>query len=544
MLSRLGRGGPFVAGAIVLAMSWHRRWLNEDAFINFRVAEQIVHGNGPVFNAGERVEAFTSPLWLAVVVVIRAIGGAGNLAWGTVVVGLLISVAAFVIGGRNGERGDDELYIPIGLIAVACIPVVWDYSTSGLENGLVWLWLAGCWQVLRTVPLRRPGLAVAAVGLGPLLRPDLALMSIVFLGALVMIHRPDRRSLLRGAAAALALPVIYQLFRMGYYAALVPNTGLAKAGSTLYLGQGWRYLRDMVDTYWMWAAAVPVAMLLWRRWGFAHRNDRVAVGAMIGAAALHAGYICAVGGDYMHGRLMLPAVFAVALPVQVALPMPTAARVPGRIERRAAIALAVLAMWSVVCGVGLRRGQRTDLPFLEDVSDRRVVSPRPLVEPDEPDLPWLTGENVAAAYAAGDRGVVAILGDQVIPGGDPTTITVLMGSIGLSGYNAGVDVRVVDIGGLAEVLAARSDPIPGRPAGHRKQVSDAWYAALYGTPSRQGNEADVAAAEAALQCPAIAELIEDTTAPLTIGRFFGNIVSALDNTRVHVPFEPTQATCD
>jgi hypothetical protein len=67
---------------------------------------------------------------------------------------------------------------------------------------------------------------------------------------------------------------------------------------------------------------------------------------------------------------------------------------------------------------------------------------------------------------------------------------------------------------------------------------------LYGTPSRQGNEADVAAAEAALQCPAIAELIEDTTAPLTIGRFFGNIVSALDNTRVHVPFEPTQATCD
>jgi arabinofuranosyltransferase len=304
---------------------------------------------------------------------------------------------------------------------------------------------------------------------------------------------------------------------------------LAKAGSTLYLGQGWRYLRDMVDTYWMWATAVPAATLLWRHWGLAHRNDRVAVGAMLGAAALHAGYICAVGGDYMHGRLLLPAVFAVALPVQVALPMPTAARLHGRIERPAAIALAVLAVWSVVCGVGLRRDQPTDLPFLEDVSDRRVVSRRPLVEPDEPDLPWLTGENVAAAYAAGDRGVVAILGDQVIPGGDPTTITVLMGSIGLSGYNAGVDVRVVDIGGLADVLAARSDPIPGRPAGHRKQVSDAWYAALYGTPSRQGNEADVAAAEAALQCPAIAELIEDTTAPLTIGRFFGNIVSTCTN---------------
>jgi arabinofuranosyltransferase len=265
---------------------------------------------------------------------------------------------------------------------------------------------------------------------------------------------------------------------------------------------------------------------------------------MVGAGALHAAYICAVGGDYMHGRLLLPAVFAVALPVQVALPTRTAAMASGHIERPAGIALAALAIWSVVCGVGMRRDQRADLPFLEDISDRRVVSPRPLVEPDEPDPPWLTGENIAAAYAAGERGVVAILGDQVIPGGDPTTITVLMGSIGLSSYNAGVDVHVVDIGGLADVLAARSDPMPGRPAGHRKQISDAWYAARYGTPSRQGTEADVAAAEAALQCPAIAELIEDTTAPLTIGRFFGNIVSALGNTRVHVPFEPTQATCD
>jgi arabinofuranosyltransferase len=537
--TRRGWLGALVAGGLIVVMGWQRRWINEDAFINFRVVEQIVHGNGPVFNAGERVEAFTSPLWLAVLVVVRAIVGADNLAWGTVIVGLAIAAAAFVIGSLGIRRSDDEIAVPIGLIAVASIPVVWDYSTSGLENAIVWLWLAVCWQVLRDVPLRRPALALAVIGLGPLLRPDLTLMTIVFLVALAMIHRPDGRRVVRALAAALAVPVLYQLFRMGYYAAMVPNTGLAKAGTTLYLGQGWRYFWDMVSTYWLWLAAVPAAMLVWRRWGLGHRNDRIATTAMLVAAAIHVGYICAVGGDYMHGRLLLPGLFATALPLSVAVPV----RVE-RVERRGAVALAALALWSALCGVTLRRDQRTDLGTLDDISDRRVVSPRPLVEPIEPDYLWLGGADMAAAFTSGQRGVVAIVGEQIVPGGDPTTITILMGSIGLSGYNAGVDVHVVDIGGLAEVLAARSDPIPGRPAGHRKQISDAWYAALYGTPSRQGGEADVAAAEAALQCPAIAELIDDTTAPLTVGRFFGNIVSALGNTRVHVPFEPTEATCD
>lgn len=39
-------------------------WITEDAFINFRVIENFLSGEGPVWNIGERVQVFTSPLWM------------------------------------------------------------------------------------------------------------------------------------------------------------------------------------------------------------------------------------------------------------------------------------------------------------------------------------------------------------------------------------------------------------------------------------------------------------------------------------------------
>ena len=38
-------------------------WLSDDAYITFRVVENFVHGFGPVYNLGERVQAYTHPLW-------------------------------------------------------------------------------------------------------------------------------------------------------------------------------------------------------------------------------------------------------------------------------------------------------------------------------------------------------------------------------------------------------------------------------------------------------------------------------------------------
>lgn len=44
---------------VVLSVSY----LDEDAFISFRVVDNFVHGHGLRWNIDERVQVFTNPLW-------------------------------------------------------------------------------------------------------------------------------------------------------------------------------------------------------------------------------------------------------------------------------------------------------------------------------------------------------------------------------------------------------------------------------------------------------------------------------------------------
>ena len=39
-------------------------WLCDDAFITYRTADNLINGHGLTWNAGERVQTFTNPLWL------------------------------------------------------------------------------------------------------------------------------------------------------------------------------------------------------------------------------------------------------------------------------------------------------------------------------------------------------------------------------------------------------------------------------------------------------------------------------------------------
>src|SRR4051794_15850878 len=84
--------------ALLGAGAWSHRWVTEDAFINFRVVEMTFAGHPLVFNADERVEAATSALWLAILVVLRAVlGWAADLAWLSLLAGLafaLVGLAA------------------------------------------------------------------------------------------------------------------------------------------------------------------------------------------------------------------------------------------------------------------------------------------------------------------------------------------------------------------------------------------------------------------------------------------------------------------
>lgn len=53
----------FSVAVLAFYGGWQRRWMSDDGLIVLRTVRNLLAGNGPVFNAGERVEANTSTLW-------------------------------------------------------------------------------------------------------------------------------------------------------------------------------------------------------------------------------------------------------------------------------------------------------------------------------------------------------------------------------------------------------------------------------------------------------------------------------------------------
>ena len=181
--------------ALFAVAGWTQRWIVDDGFIYLRVVQQIVSGNGPVFNEGERVEAFTSPLWLAALSVADLVAPI-RLEWLAVGLGIALSAVglSLMMAGAAAlvrRTGPGALLVPFGALVLPALIPVWIFQTSGLENGLVLCWLGACLFVLARwarSTRRMPWQVAVVIGLGWLVRPELVLFSAVFVLAVLAVE--------------------------------------------------------------------------------------------------------------------------------------------------------------------------------------------------------------------------------------------------------------------------------------------------------------------------------------------------------------------
>ena len=581
--------------------------MTDDGFINLRIARMIVDGHGPVFNVGERVEPATSTLWIWVI-------AAGDMIlplrmeWVAIVLGLLgagggLALATFGSARLFRSRGATGVLVPAGALVVAAIPPFWEFSTSGLEGGLTfgWIGLTG-WLLCRWAASgERFGLAAAVVvGAAPLVRPDLALAIPLVLGGVLAAQWADDRlrDRVRLVGQALALPVAYQLFRMGYYGSLVPNTALAKSGGGSLWAGGWAYTRDFVQPYLL---VVPLACLglavgapfLARAWRIGDRRGLVALAGLPAFGLADALYVMRVGGDYMHGRLLLPALFAIVAPLaavpvtrigEVWRSLPTTApgtddgedsaagheqghEQVGTTERRTRLlpvavwaSVGVVVVWAAVAGAVLRRpgdGVVAGL-FVSEAYDGHVsLHGRHAVTSD--DQRW--GPDAVRAVLDSDARVhIPSPVPGVVPrdgGGRPVYAS---WGIGVVGYALGDEVYVLDMLGLADPVVSRFELERRGATGHEKPIPAAWLVArvsdgpvpddppvaplmsapLYVSPPG-ALAADAVAARRALDCGDLAVLSEAVHDPLTPSRFLRNMIDAPALTRLQIPADPHEA---
>jgi arabinofuranosyltransferase len=553
--------------ALLGVLGWTHRWNADDAFIIFRVVDQLVHGNGPVYNVGERVEAYTSPLWTALLSAGALVVGASHVEWIAVGLGLALSVAglglatvaALVLNG--GPRRRDALLLPLGALTFAVLPPAWEFATSGLETGLTTGWLGATYLATVLVvrsdawPLRRVsrerGADAAAVlaGLGPLVRPDLAIFSVALLGLIVGLAPPvTRRAVIRRLALAAALPVLYELFRMAYFAALVPNTALTKEAGGSDWERGISYLWNTLTPYVLLAPLVALSvcsLAIAARDARSGRRDLALLrGVPVVAGVLSMLYVVRLGGDFMHARMLLPGIFAILMPVAV-VPVRRGAAELGWVGG--------LAAWAAVCGLGLRPPPKTSFRVLDerqfylDFSGMR----HPVTLYDYRNAFWSTiGADVRLRSARGERAVtfagpgnLGAIGDLPLAPGAPRRFIAASGNIGMFGYAAGRDVFVVDDRGLTDPVASRLHLTKRKRAGHEKYMITGWVVARFADPRHWPASVVIStrAAHRALACGGLARVLADVDRPLTFSRAVSNVGDSFANTSLRFSRWPGKA---
>lgn len=553
-----------------LYFAWRRRWITDDGLIAARTVRQILAGHGPVFNAGERVEADTSALWTWL---LAAVGWISRADVYQVMIGAGLVLAPLgllfaLLGARRLHARAARPVIPLGALVVLALPPFWDFATSGLEESLIFCWLGLTWWLAAGLsreaesPRRAYALAFTA-GLGWLVRPDMALGTVCFLAALWFALRPSARRCAGLLAAAGALPLAYEVFRMGYYGMLVPNTAVAKEASATDPTLGMRYLGNFLSPYHLWvpglvlAAMVP-AVMGWRRMDAARR---AAVVAALASGLLMTAYVVAIGGDFMHARMLLPGAFALLLPV-MAVPLPAPAS-PRRLVA-VAVGTALVAAWAGACAAWWRLPQSSGIIPRTGITDERAFwVARVGVENPTSAAPYvdaIIGQSsapgsLAGTYARDERsgppllvfvppGSTALIGIPLDRPGHP--IASPGDILGTLGAALPLDAVVIDTHGLSYALGSHFEPGPHGRIGHDKYAAPVWIVADYSNAASVPgiDPAQLADARRALGCGELAQLSTATEAPLTWSRFWGNIGGSFTLTTMRIPNDPATAMAE
>lgn len=310
---RFSRTTVVVCAAFALCLYAFVRnfWVSDDAYIIFRVVDNVLHGYGIRWNIAERVQPYICPLWTGLLT------GFTPFVRDPYLSALFLSAlswlgALFVVfsAGR---------FLPMwtsagALLAVSSRSFV-DYSSSGLENPLTML-IAGAGTLLFLRPPpgtpRHPLLIFTFAAVLFLTRIDAVLLlagPVLGIAAQLLMQRRTRE--LFAACAGLIPAGLWLVFASFYFGSPLPNVYFAKLGSLESAGTLIKSGR-----LYLWATAQydpvgAVVILLGVVSGLFVLRTRGAILVSL-SILLYLFYVVWIGGDFMLGRFF-------AAPIAVSL---------------------------------------------------------------------------------------------------------------------------------------------------------------------------------------------------------------------------------
>lgn len=436
-------------------------WVCDDAFISFRTVDNFVHGDGLVYNVGERVQAFSNPLWTLLMVPIYAI--TGEAFHSSILLGLCCTLGAVLVGLRL--RTVDR-WMALGLIALLlCSKAFMDFATSGLENSLSYLLIALFLYVYNQNSPRRLFHLALLTGLLMLNRLDLG--ALVLPALLYAWYQSEEKGKWKTVLLGLSPLLLWEVFAIVYYGFPFPNTWYAKLGTaypvTERWGQGWAYFLDSLrqDPLTLTLILGGGAFLCWR----APRWRPVLLGM-----GLYLLLMFRSGGDFMSGRFF-------AVPFLLVAGMLVSRKVP---RKAGWVALGLLlALGLSNANAPLWSGARYEVGRTEDpaalyawgITDERAMAWKV--------GGWRIGDRRARAADAATR--LAKVRKAQEAAGPAARQVKRMVAVGYAGYVAGPGIHIVDELALTDPLLAHMPALNvnwRRPGHYPRAIPEGYLATL------------------------------------------------------------------
>lgn len=289
-------------------------WVAEDAYITFRVVDNVLNGHGLRWNVDERVQVYSHPLWLLLHVAGSLV--VGNIYRLTIMLSAACGVGAVVLLCRMApaSRWHQALLV---IAPLTLSRTFGDWVISGLENPLSFLLIAWLlWEWFKPEDRFRLFRVVFIASLCLLTRWDNA---VIIAPALAWTAWRYRRRVVAWPTVVACSPLLaWSAFSMVYYGFLFPNTKYAKLNTGIpvseYVAQGRHYLSSFVSYDFLGFVLVTSALAIgmFRLLVMGARRkvtpDEVRPAILALGCAAQVAYVLWVGGDFMNGRFLSTAV--------------------------------------------------------------------------------------------------------------------------------------------------------------------------------------------------------------------------------------------
>ncbi|MBL8098003.1 MAG: hypothetical protein JNK81_02420 [Anaerolineales bacterium] len=201
--------------------------LFDDAMISMRYAYNLAHGNGLVWNAGERVEGITNPLWTGIMSLIHLLPvGLNQTGLYIQILGASLLTLNLFLVRRIVEHFTDDLFVMLSAVALtAFYAPLNSFGLLGMEVSLLTLIISTViWLALKSGEKFNIWIYIL-LAISTLVRFDMAVPYLVIFGVLFFIQKENRKvHAIWGFGLLLLFLGGQTLARYFYYGEFLPNT--------------------------------------------------------------------------------------------------------------------------------------------------------------------------------------------------------------------------------------------------------------------------------------------------------------------------------